>query len=177
MGLVSFVLDRLYEAEKAYEKIKRKPGERDPLDDVPTPPGPADPFAAKTAAQNEKKDEEPIGRADMQAQVFGKESCSWTGRVKLLLRDRNVAFAYLDLDAPENVKLAARLVRETQQLETPYVYLRGDFIGGYNALSEIDRLGQLEELTLPPDRRKGAVGGVKIVIPKRGPEGKAPGES
>ena len=176
MGVVSFVLDRLYEAEKAYDKLTKKPSDRDPLDDVPTPPGPADPFAAKTAAQNEKV-EAPIGKADMQAQVFGKESCTWTGRVKLLLKDRNIAFGYVDLDAPENVKLAARLVRETQQLETPYVYLRGDFIGGYNALSEIERLGQLEELTLPPDRRKGAVGGVKIVIPKRGPEGKAPGES
>jgi hypothetical protein len=26
----------------------------------------------------------------------------------------------------------------------PFVYLRGQFVGGFNALSEIERLGQLE---------------------------------
>ena len=30
----------------------------------------------------------------------------------------------------------------------PWIYLRGTFVGGFNALSEVDRLGQLEYATL-----------------------------
>jgi hypothetical protein len=36
----------------------------------------------------------------------------------------------------------------------PFVYLRGQFIGGFNALAEIERLGQLEYALMTPEERE-----------------------
>jgi glutaredoxin len=194
MGLFSKVLDVVYHAEKAREARRLAKGGKDGLADVPTPLVPHDPFAPKAAAkpnqvadesraeakarqEKEREDAKPIADPAVPAQLFGRESDPWTGRVKLLLRDRQVDFSYVDLDQDEHVSLGARLVGETRQTESPYVYLRGEFIGGYNALSELDRLGQLEDRVLPADQRQKAVGGVRIVVPQRGPEGGPPAGS
>lgn len=45
---------------------------------------------------------------------------------------------------------------ETKQHTVPYVYLRGQFVGGFNALSEIERLGQLEVALMSAEERKAA---------------------
>ncbi len=37
-----------------------------------------------------------------------------------------------------------RLIPETKQNTQPWMFLRGEFIGGFNALDEVYRLGQLE---------------------------------
>jgi glutaredoxin len=174
-SILGFVLDKILDAEKTLGRLRKQ---KDPLDDVPDPPATSDPFAPKVAAiPATKEPEKPLGKPDVPAQLFGTEACPWTGRAKRLLRDRSIVFEYVDLDAKEEIKTAARLVRETSQQTTPYVYVRGEFIGGYNALDEIERLGQLEEMVKAPEDRRGAVGGVRIVVPKRGPEGRAPGES
>lgn len=202
MSLFSKVLDVAYKAEKALQARRLANGEKNRLDDVPKPLVPHDPFAprapvavsaftdaeikaqetqtaadAKEAAAEAKKAETPLGDPSQPAQVYGRDQDPWTGRVKLLLRDRQVDFSYVDLDLDENVSLAARLVRETKQVEGPYVYLRGELIGGYNAISELERLGQLDDRILPADQRQKAVGGVRIVVPSRGPEGGPPAGS
>lgn len=189
MSLFSKVLDVVYLAEKKLQERREARGEKSGLADVPTPPVPHDPFAPKVAkpvveadpaaaagndAAPAKAAEEPIGDPNQPAQVFGRDTDPWTGRVKLLLRDRQVDFSYVDLDLDENLALGARLVRETKQVEGPYVYLRGELVGGYNAISEIERLGQLDDRILPADQRQKAVGGVRIVVPSRGPEGAPP---
>ncbi len=191
MSVFSKVLDVVYLAEKKLQERREARGEKSGLADVPTPLVPHDPFAPKVAkpvaasasdepaasAKDEpaaKKAEEPIGDPNQPAQVFGRDADPWTGRVKLLLRDRQVDFSYVDLDLDENLALGARLVRETKQVEGPYVYLRGELVGGYNAISEIERLGQLDDRILPADQRQKAVGGVRIVVPNRGPEGAPP---
>ena len=88
---------------------------------------------------------EPVSLGDRArpAQVFGRNSCLWSGRVTRLLDDRGVEHDYVDLDDPANQAVHVQLVRETKQNESPYVFVRGTFIGGYDALSELDRLGQL----------------------------------
>jgi glutaredoxin len=86
-----------------------------------------------------------LGNPQRPAQVFGRGSCLWTGRVTRLLEDRGVEHDYVDLDDPANQAHHVQLVRETKQNESPYVFVRGEFIGGYDALSELDRLGQLAE--------------------------------
>lgn len=190
MGVFSKILDVVYYAEKAREERRLAKGGKSALADVPTPLVPHDPFGPKAAKPAEAKATEPkpaaeaaaeaqkpIADASVPAQVFGRESDPWTGRVKLLLRDRQVDFSYIDLDQDEHVSLGARLVGETRQVEAPYVYLRGEFVGGYNALSELDRLGQLDDRVLPADQRQKAVGGVRIVVPQRGPEGGPPAGS
>lgn len=178
---------------KAEEALKQRRGEKRSIADVPTPLVPHDPFGPKkasakpaeadvseretareAAAAEKKKEDEPLGDPSVPAQLYGRDQDPWTGRVKLLLRDRQVDFSYVDLDLDEHTSLAARLVRETKQVEGPYVYLRGELIGGYNAISELERLGQLDDRLLPADQRHKAVGGIRIVVPNRGPEGGPP---
>ena len=69
-----------------------------------------------------------------------------------------------------------RLVRETKQYQTPWVYLRGEFVGGYNALDELQRLGQLEDRTLPPEERGKSRSRIRLEVPKRPPEDGPEGE-
>lgn len=85
-----------------------------------------------------------LGDAGIKAQIYGKQSCAWTGRAITILEKHKVDFDFVDLDQPEYEQMADKIIAETHQSTTPWIYLRGQFVGGYNALAEIERLGQLE---------------------------------
>jgi glutaredoxin len=97
----------------------------------------------------------PVGLGDPQrpVQVFGRESCPWSGRVVALLESNRIEHTYFDLDGYGSDSVLRELKLETKQDTVPYVYVRGRFIGGYNALDELHRLGQLEYLTLSDAER------------------------
>ena len=97
----------------------------------------------------------PLGLGDPSraVQVFGRASCSWSGRAQALLKSQGIDYAYFDLSAYGSDSVLRELKQETKHYTVPYVYLRGKFIGGYNELDEIHRLGQLEYLTLPEAER------------------------
>ncbi len=60
------------------------------------------------------------------------------------------------------------LKQETKQDTVPYIFVRGRFIGGYNALDELQRLGQLEYLILSDaERAKHPMHGRIEVAPRR----------
>ena len=59
---------------------------------------------------------------------------------------------------------ATRLVGETKQNTVPYVFLRGEFIGGFNALNEVERLGQLEIKTIELSGRNSANPRLKNIL-------------
>ncbi len=139
---------------------------------VPDPEQNDSPFAVV-----EEPPDAPIGNPDKAAQVFGPGTDPWTGRCLQLLTDHGVEHDYVDLEAEGGMAIETRLVRETAQHKPPYVYLRGSFIGGYDALNEIVRLGQIEEQTMPPEQRsQAAAGRTRIVIAKRGADEIRPGE-
>jgi glutaredoxin 3 len=85
-----------------------------------------------------------FGDATVKAQIFGKKSCPWSGRAITVLERHKVDFDWVDLEEPEHEAKLLPLSLETKQNTVPYVYLRGQFIGGFNALAEVERLGQLE---------------------------------
>jgi len=97
----------------------------------------------------------PSGLGDPQraAQVFGRRSCPWSGRVLALLESNQIEHSYFDLDTYGGESVLRELKLETKQDTVPYVYVRGRFIGGYNALDELHRLGQLEYLVLTDEAR------------------------
>jgi len=102
-------------------------------------------------------DRAELGDSDHAAQVYGDDSCAWTGRVQALLEGNDIAYEYIDLRAPENGLLRDRLERETGHYTQPWVFVRGRFVGGFNALDEHARLGQLQleaEGTEAPGRTK-----------------------
>ena len=94
-----------------------------------------------------------FGDPSIKAQIFGKKSCPWSGRAITILERNKVDFDWVDVEEPEHEAKLAPLSTETKQHTVPFVYLRGQFIGGFNALAEIERLGQLEYCLMAADER------------------------
>jgi glutaredoxin len=111
---------------------------------------------ASVAATTPKKTEGALGDPTVKAQIYGKKSCPWSGRAITLLERHKVDFDFVDLEEPEHEAKQTRLILETKQSTVPYIYLRGYFVGGFNALSEIERLGQLEVALMSAEERKTA---------------------
>lgn len=97
-----------------------------------------------------------LGNPDIKAQIYGKNSCPWTGRAMTVLEKHKVDYDFVDLEQPEHENLIVALSNETKQHTVPFVYLRGKFIGGYNALAEVERLGQLEVALMSAAERAAA---------------------
>jgi glutaredoxin len=123
--------------------------------------------AAKTPAAAAKKG---LGDPSIKAQVYGRKSCAWSGRAITILEKHKVDFDHVDLDDPEFENLVTALVLETHQNTTPWIYLRGQFIGGYNALAEVERLGQLELAMMTPAERENAPAHLRSVVIVARPE-------
>jgi glutaredoxin len=107
--------------------------------------------AAPTPAK--QADHGSLGNRALKAQIFGKKSCPWTGRAITLLEKHKVDYDFVDLDEAEHEPKQLRLINETKQHTVPYVFLRGQFVGGFNALAEIERLGQLEVALMTAEER------------------------
>jgi len=105
-----------------------------------------DPNAKPAAAKG-------LGDPTIKAQIYGRKSCAWTGRAITILEKHKVDFDFLDLDDSDHEPKLPALIRETHQNTVPYIYLRGHFIGGFNALAEVERLGQLELALMTPAER------------------------
>lgn len=139
----------------------------------------AEQVAAVAAVTPVKKAAAGFGDPSIKAQIYGKKSCPWSGRAITLLEKHKVDFDFVDLEEPEHEAKATGLALETKQNTVPYVYLRGTFVGGFNALSEIERLGQLEVALMTPEERASApahLRGVEIV-PRPNTDEVAPAET
>ena len=134
--------------------------------------------AAATAAVTPEKTVRGLGDPSIKAQIYGKKSCPWTGRAITLLERHKVDFDFVDLEEPEHEAKSVPLAVETRQNTVPYVYLRGKFVGGFNALSEIERLGQLEVALMSKDELAGAPAHVRAVeiVPRPNTDELAPAE-
>ena len=123
----------------------------------------AEKTAAVAAVTPTKKEQKGFGDPSLKAQIFGKKSCPWSGRAITLLERHKVDYDFVDLEEPEHEAKALGLSVETKQNTVPYVYLRGQFIGGFNALSEVERLGQLEVALMSIEERANAPAHLKLV--------------
>jgi glutaredoxin len=134
--------------------------------------------AAVAAVTSEKKSKS-LGDPAIKAQIYGKKSCPWSGRAITLLERHKVDFDFVDLEEPEHEAKLAPLALETRQNTVPYVYLRGKFVGGFNALSEVERLGQLEVALMSPEELASAPAHVKSVeiVPRPNTDEIAPAET
>lgn len=130
---------------------------------APVPAPLANAAAMAAAAPAAEKKPAGFGNPDIKAQIYGKNSCPWTGRAMTVLEKHKVDYDFVDLEQPEHEALQTRLTLETKQHTVPYVYLRGHFIGGYNALAEVERLGQLEVALMSAAERAAAPAHVKAV--------------
>ncbi len=140
--------------------------------DVPNPSGPPPakvaphaPVAPPTDTAAPAAPAAPIGLGNpgLPAQIYGKNSCPWTGRAMTVLEKHKVDYDFIDLEQQEHEKFLPLLATETHQNTVPYVYLRGKFIGGYNALAEIERLGQLEVAMMSAEERAKAPAHLRMI--------------
>jgi glutaredoxin len=159
-------------SEVATKLRDRLRGDRDEDVEIPEPEANDSPFARP----EDDKQDKPLAKPELPAQVFGRGTDPWTGRALQLLSDRDIVHEFVDLEAEGGMGIETQLVRETKQHDAPYVFLRGEFLGGFNALSELDRLGQLEERVKSPEEREAQPGRVRIVVPTRGAEARPVGE-
>lgn len=133
---------------------------------------------AATAKTTAKPTQVGFGDPSLKAQIFGKKSCPWTGRAITLMERHKVDYEYIDLEEPEHEAKAMPLSLETKQNTVPFVYLRGQFIGGFNALSEVERLGQFEVAMMSPEEREQAPAHLKgvVIAPRPNTDEVAPAE-
>ena len=134
---------------------------------------------AAVAAVTPEKKVRSLGDPTIKAQIYGKKSCPWSGRAITLLERHKVDFDFVDLEEPEHEAKLAPLALETKQNTVPYVYLRGTFVGGFNALSEIERLGQLEVALMSKEELAAAPAHLRSVeiVPRPNTDEVAPAEA
>jgi len=120
--------------------------------------------AAATTTSTKKSDNKSFGDPSIKAQIYGKKSCPWSGRAITLLERHKVDFDFVDLEEPEHESKQTGLSLETRQNTVPYVYVRGQFIGGFNALFEIERLGQLEFALMSAEERAAAPAHLRSIV-------------
>lgn len=140
------VVDRaMNRADRALDRFRKTPRRR--LDGiVPTPPVPVDPFAPAVAAATAKSTEpvdKPLGDPGLPAQIFGRRTCDASGRAVALLLEHSVVARMINMDDADNVGLETRLIRDTKRYKTPYVYVRGEYIGGFEELAALVKSGKL----------------------------------
>lgn len=169
---VSKRLDPLIQKSELATRLRDRiaPAERS-LDEIPDPENNESPFVQ---SQVEPEEEEPLADPSRPAQIFGRGTDPWTGRCLRILADRDIDHDFVDLESEGGLGVETTLIRQTGQQSAPYIFLRGELIGGFDALSEIERLGQLEEMAKPPEERQ--KGRVRIQIATRGEDGLRPGE-
>jgi glutaredoxin len=151
-------------AQRVASELARRIETRVVAEEKPAP----DPRA--TVRVMETEEEKPLADPKVAAIIYGRETDLWTGRATRLFEERKVTYLYIDLESDDGAqgahfRLYERLVRETKRNDPPWVFIRGKLIGGYHELDELDRLGQLETMLLPPgDRPKDPRGRTRIVI-------------
>jgi glutaredoxin len=147
---------RYIRARKAWAKLMGKDFESKDEAAAKAKAAEAKRAAAAAPTPAAKPDAAKVGFGDpsIKAQVFGKKSDPWTGRAITILERLKVDFDNVDLEEPEHEAKLVPLSNETKQHTVPFIYLRGQFIGGYNALAEIERLGQLDYALMTKEERE-----------------------
>ncbi len=139
-------VDRIAQrADHLLDKVRKTPRKR--LDVVPDCIEAPDPFnkPAKAASAGPAPVETPLGDPKVPAQVYGRRTDDWSGRAVRTLRDRGIDARFINLDDPNELTTEKRLVRDTKQYQLPWVFLKGEFIGNYDALETLAREGKLDE--------------------------------
>ena len=80
-------------------------------------------------------------RSDLKILLYTKDTCKYCILAKELL-DKN-AIPYEVIELGNNRDLHQKMADQTGQNTVPYVYVNGEFIGGYKSLQELEESGKL----------------------------------
>jgi glutaredoxin len=147
------LVDRVVsKADRALDAVRKKPRRR--LDAMPDPKTPRDPFSVATSAGAGRTASEPglqpLGDRALPVQIYGRRSCERSGLAVRKLQERSIVARFHELDDPELRDREVRLVRETRRYDTPYVFVRGAYVGSLEELDALAKSGELERRVSVP---------------------------
>lgn len=164
IGVVDRALDV---ADRTMDRFRKTPRRR--LAEVPTPKVPDDPFTVKPAAKSaappvtgaattsaeppaaKKPELAPLGDPGLLIQIYGRRTCDASGFTVKLLQGKSVPARMIDMDDEDHRDLEARLIKETKSYATPYVFLRGVYVGGFEQIAALDKSGELDRRLFEKD--------------------------
>lgn len=166
IGVVDRALDV---ADRTMDRFRKTPRRR--LAEVPTPKVPDDPFTVKPAAKAaapsatgaaaaspvaepdaaKKPELAPLGDAGLLVQIYGRRTCDASGFTVKLLQGKSIPARMIDMDDEDHRDLEARLIKETKSYVTPYVFLRGVYVGGFDQIAALDKSGELDRRLFEKD--------------------------
>jgi len=142
------IVDRaLVRVDLLADRFRKTPRRR--LAFVPEALTPVDPFGAPPTPLAADKPPpappvvKPLGDPGLPAQIFGKRTDDASGRAVMVFREASIMRAVIELDDPDHRDYENRLIRETKRYEMPWVFLRGEYIGGFNELAAMAKKGEL----------------------------------
>lgn len=78
--------------------------------------------------------------------VFSKTTCGYCARAKNLLKTMNVSFDAVELDRVESgPQMQNALAELTGQRTVPNIFIKGENIGGCDAITALHKQGKLEK--------------------------------
>lgn len=152
------VVDRALDvADRTMDRFRKTPRRR--LAEIPTPKVPDDPFAVRpaqkpapaAAAPSTAPAAAPLGDPGLLVQIYGRRTCDASGFTVKLLQGKSIPARMIDMDDEDHRDLEARLIKETKSYTTPYVFLRGVYVGGFDQIAALDKSGELDRRLFEKD--------------------------
>ena len=95
-------------------------------------------LSVRYSQEREKTDD--IGN-NLEVIVYGISSCKYCHLAQDFLKTRNIGHEVIELGADADLQL--KLQEKTGQTTVPYIYINGEFIGGYQDLMKLGDEGKL----------------------------------
>lgn len=76
------------------------------------------------------------------AELYTWSNCPFCIRAKKLLEAKGIS--YTDHNIDNNDEKKNELYQQTNQKTVPFIFINGEFIGGYTELKELDDAGKLD---------------------------------
>lgn len=80
-------------------------------------------------------------RTDIKVIIYSKDGCQYCILAKKLLHDKGIPYEVVELTSNRDVFI--KLANQTGQNTVPYVFINGEFIGGYSDLLNLNETGKL----------------------------------
>lgn len=80
-------------------------------------------------------------RNDLKVLLYTKDTCKYCIFAKDLLEKNSIPYEVIELS--NNRELHQKIASQTSQNTVPYVYINGEFIGGYRDLQKLEESGKL----------------------------------
>lgn len=92
------------------------------------------------ASQNRHQDADD----SIDVEIYSKPWCPYCSRAFKLLQSKGIEFKIIDVST--EVELEKEMIRRSDALTVPQIFLRGEAVGGYDDLARLDASGKLDRM-------------------------------